>query len=66
MARVCAVCDKGPSVGQHVSHANNKVKRWLYPNTHKMRYTIPGKGSKVHQAHVCTKCLRSGKIQKVL
>ena len=26
MARVCTVCGKGPTTGNHVSHANNRVK----------------------------------------
>ncbi len=31
MARVCQVTGKGPMVGNHVSHANNKTKRrWLH------------------------------------
>lgn len=67
MARVCAVCDKGPSVGNLVSHANNRVKRWIYPNVHKIRYTICGDASgKVHAAKVCTKCVKAGRVKKVV
>ena len=36
MSRICSICDKCPQVGNLVSHANNKTKRWVYPNTHKM------------------------------
>jgi large subunit ribosomal protein L28 len=32
MARVCQVTGKGPMVGNHVSHANNKTKRRFLPN----------------------------------
>jgi large subunit ribosomal protein L28 len=32
MARVCQVTGKGPIVGNHVSHANNKTKRRYLPN----------------------------------
>ncbi|MEO8089989.1 MAG: 50S ribosomal protein L28, partial [Gemmatimonadales bacterium] len=32
MARVCAVCAKGPTTGNNVSHANNRSKRRWYPN----------------------------------
>ncbi len=66
MARICNICDKGPTVGNYVSHANNRVKRWIYPNTHSMRYTLPGKENKVHRGAVCTKCVKAGKVQKVL
>lgn len=32
MSRVCQVTGKGPIVGNHVSHANNKTKRRYLPN----------------------------------
>jgi large subunit ribosomal protein L28 len=32
MARVCQVTGKKPTVGHHVSHANNKTKRRYLPN----------------------------------
>jgi large subunit ribosomal protein L28 len=65
MARICNICDKRPRVGNLVSHANNKTKRWLYPNVHKMRYTTPKTGTKVFAGSICTKCVKAGKIQKV-
>jgi len=37
MSRVCEVCGKKPSVGNKVSHANNKTKRIWYPNLQKFR-----------------------------
>lgn len=69
MSRKCHVdgCNKKPRVGNLVSHANNKVKVWIYPNVHTMRYrytTDPLK--KVYRAAVCTKCIKSGKIVKVI
>lgn len=30
--RQCEICGKGPSVGNNVSHANNKTKRVFLPN----------------------------------
>lgn len=67
MARVCAICTKRPQVANLVSHANNKVKRWVFPNVHKMRYTVKGDNSgKVFNAKVCTKCVKANKVQKVL
>ena len=32
MSRVCQITGKGPIVGNHVSHANNKTKRRFLPN----------------------------------
>lgn len=67
MARICAVCDKRPQVANLVSHANNRVKRWVYPNVQKMRFTYANDNSgKVSHAKVCTKCLKAGKIKKVV
>ena len=66
MARICDVCDKRPSVGNMVSHANNRVKRWIYPNINKMRYTLAGIPGKVMRGGVCTKCTKAGKVQKVI
>ena len=67
MARICAVCGKKPQVGNLVSHANNRVKRWLYPNVHKMRFIVTASSSgTVHNDKVCTKCVKAKKVQKVV
>ncbi len=67
MARICDICDKRPTVGNLVSNANNRVKRWIYPNVQKMRYTVSASNSnKVKRGAVCAKCLKAGKVQKVI
>lgn len=67
MSRICSVCSKGPQVANLVSNANNRVKRWVYPNVHTVRYTLTGDVDKhVHRAKVCTKCMKAGKIKKVI
>jgi large subunit ribosomal protein L28 len=40
MSRVCQVTGKRPSVGNNVSHANNKTKRRFLPNLHKHRFWL--------------------------
>ena len=40
MARVCQITGKGPMVGNHVSHANNKTKRRFLPNLHYRRFWV--------------------------
>ena len=40
MARVCQVTGKGPIVGNHVSHANNKTKRRFLPNLQYRRFWV--------------------------
>jgi large subunit ribosomal protein L28 len=67
MARICAVCGKRPQVANLVSNANNKVKRWVYPNVHLMRFTRTNTSkNNVERGKVCTKCVKANKIQKVI
>ena len=40
MSRVCQITGKRPLVGNHVSHANNKVKRRFLPNLHTHRIWV--------------------------
>lgn len=62
MARVCKICGKGPSVGNKVSHANNKTKRRWYPNIQKVKAVRNGS---VKRINVCTRCIRSGFVTNV-
>lgn len=57
----CAVCGKGPQVGNSVSHANNKTKRRWLPNLQRVRAKI---GSTVRRIRVCTTCLKSNRVVK--
>jgi large subunit ribosomal protein L28 len=59
--RQCSVCGKRPSVGNNVSHANNKTKRRWNPNLQEVR-ALSGGG--VRRLLVCTRCIRSGKVRK--
>jgi len=61
--RHCAICGKHPSVGNNVSHANNKTKRRWQPNLQEVRAATGG-GTK--RMLVCTRCLRSGRVTKAV
>ncbi len=63
MARVCTMCDKGPTTGNHVSHAKNRRKRRWYPNLQTVRVLVDGAPRRVR---VCTKCMKSGKVVKAV
>jgi len=63
MAKKCEICGKGPIAGNHVSHAHNLTKRRWMPNLHTVRANIDGTKKKIK---VCTRCLRSGKVQKAV
>ena len=40
MSRVCEITGKRPMSGNHVSHANNKVKRKFVPNLQTHRFWL--------------------------
>jgi large subunit ribosomal protein L28 len=65
MARICAVCGKRPQVGNLVSNANNRVKRWIYPNVHAIRFTRAESPKSVERGKVCTKCVKARKVTKI-
>ena len=59
---MCSICGKGRSVGHNVSHANNKTKRVWQPNLQRVKAIVDGV---VRSIRVCTRCIRSGRVQKV-
>jgi large subunit ribosomal protein L28 len=61
MARVCEICGKRPTTGNHVSHANNKRKRRWFPNLQRVRAMVDGKPKRIR---VCTSCIRSDRVTK--
>ena len=64
MARICEVCKKKTIFGHNVSHAHNVTNRAWVPNLQRVRVKIPGGGTK--RIKVCTRCIRSGSIQKAV
>ena len=62
MARVCEICGKRTRVGNRISHAHNKNKRKFKPNIQKVRAQLPN--GEVRRIKVCTRCIRSGAVQK--
>lgn len=63
MAARCAVCGKGPQVGYTVSHSLIHNKRTFRPNLQPVRTTVDGQNVRVR---VCVKCLKAGKVQRVV
>ena len=75
MARRCAICGKGPHSGNQYTHrglakaaggvgikVTGKTKRVFAPNLQTVKARIKGT---VKRVKVCTRCLRSGKVEKV-
>jgi len=63
MARKCAICGKGPMSGHNVSHSHRVTNRRFIPNVQKVRAVIDGSPKNVY---VCTKCLKAGKVTRVV
>jgi large subunit ribosomal protein L28 len=63
MARRCEVCGKGPRFGHNVSHAHNVTTKVWLPNLQRVRARV-GRGSR--RIRVCTRCLRAGRVEKVV
>lgn len=63
MARTCEVCNKGVVSGNKVSHSNRRSRRTWLPNIRTVRAIVNGTPKKVN---VCTRCLRSGKVERAI
>ncbi|MGE5238178.1 MAG: 50S ribosomal protein L28 [Chloroflexota bacterium] len=59
----CSICGKKKTIGNFVSHANNKTKRVLIPNIQTVRIQTD-RGTR--RAAVCTRCIRSNRIVKAV
>lgn len=61
MARVCDICNKGLQFGNTRSHSNQKARRVWAPNVKRVRAIVDGSHKTIN---VCTRCLRSGKVER--
>ena len=61
MANYCEICGKGTMSGMNVSHSHLKTRRTWKPNIQRVRAIVDGEAKRVN---VCTRCLRSGKVQR--
>ena len=63
MGKICEVCQKGAMSGHNVSHSNRKTRRTWAPNTQKVKVLVNGAPKSMT---VCTRCLRSNKVERAL
>ncbi|HEX3032459.1 MAG TPA: 50S ribosomal protein L28 [Bacillota bacterium] len=59
----CDVCGKGIMVGMAVSHSHIRNKKTWKPNVQRVKALIKGTPKRIY---VCTRCLRSGKVQRAV
>ena len=62
----CAICDKSVNWGNQLSvtrsHISKRTSRTYKPNLRTVKTMVNGQPKKIK---VCTKCLRSGKVERV-
>ncbi|GAA0734733.1 50S ribosomal protein L28 [Clostridium oceanicum] len=63
MSRKCEICGKGVVYGVQYSHSHRQSKRSFAPNIKRVKAIVNGAPKRVH---VCTRCLRSGKVQRAI
>ena len=63
MARRCDVCGKGPAFGNRISHAHNVTRRRWLPNLTSRRAIVAGTPKRIR---VCARCLKAGKVTRVV
>ena len=61
MAAVCDICGKKPFFGKRVSKSHRRTNRRWNPNVQRVRALVNGTPRRLH---VCTSCLKAGKVQR--
>lgn len=59
----CDICGKGVSFGIKVSHSHRRSNRTWKPNVRRVKTVINGQPQHIY---VCTRCMRSEKVQKTV
>ncbi len=57
----CEFCGKETAFGIQVSHSHRRSNRKWKPNLKKVKVMVNGSPKRVY---VCTRCLRSGKVER--
>ncbi len=64
MSRKCEICGKGQVSGNAVSHSNRHTRRKWNANIQTVR--IAEENGTVRKAKVCTKCIKSNKVNRAI
>ena len=64
MSRKCEICGKGQTSGNNVSHSVRRTRRKWNANIQSVR--IADENGTVRKANVCTRCIRSNKVNRAL
>ncbi|MBQ7606035.1 MAG: 50S ribosomal protein L28 [Firmicutes bacterium] len=64
MSRKCEICGKGQVSGNNVSHSNRHTRRKWNANIQTVK--LQEENGAVRRANVCTRCIRSGKVNRAI
>ena len=59
----CEICNKDVKFSLQVSHSHRRTARTFKPNVQTVKANVNGTTKKMK---VCTKCLKSGKVQRAI
>ena len=59
----CDICGKGVTFGINVSHSHRRSNSPVKPNVKRVKAIVNGSPRHVH---VCTRCLRSNKVERAI
>lgn len=62
MAR-CEICDKDTTFSMSVSHSHRRTNKTVKANVQTVKASVNGTPKKIK---VCTRCLKSGKVERAI
>ncbi|MET3617378.1 large subunit ribosomal protein L28 [Peptoniphilus olsenii] len=63
MAKRCDICGKEKVFGNRISFSHSRSNRSWAPNIRRVKAVVDGTPKRIN---VCTRCLRSGKVQRAI
>jgi large subunit ribosomal protein L28 len=61
VAAVCDICGKAPGFGNRVSRSHRRTPRRWNPNIQVVQAKVAGTSQRLH---VCTSCIKAGKVTR--
>ncbi|MDO5300972.1 MAG: 50S ribosomal protein L28 [Tissierellia bacterium] len=63
MSKKCEICGKEKTFGNTVSFSHKRGNRSWSPNLQRVRAVVNGSKKRIY---VCTRCLRSGRVERAI
>ena len=63
MDKRCEICGKEKTFGNKISFSHSRSNRSWSPNLRKVKAIVNGSPKRIY---VCTRCLRSGKVERAI